>query len=351
LLLSLTHTFGARNDNVAFLDYFERFYNEIFFPKLLAEGIDTIIHLGDIVDRRKYISYVTLRRMKEMFIDKCDEHNIDLHVLIGNHDIPYKNTNEINSMKELFDGSHVNYYSEPTTVDFGGQPILLMPWINVQNYAEALQAMRDTPAQVMMSHLEVAGAMMDRGNRNEHGMDVSLFTKFETVYSGHFHHKNKIGNVQYLGCPYEMTWIDYQDPKGFHIYDTATRDIEFVRNPYSMFHKAFYNDDGKQIEEITEFDASMYKDTFVKVIKMNCDNPYWFDLFMDKIYKANPIQIQVVDDNLNLNLESEEDIVDEAEDTITIMSKYIESMPDNIPKQKLDFLMRSLYNEALSAGL
>jgi DNA repair exonuclease SbcCD nuclease subunit len=349
-LITDTH-FGARNDNVAFLDYFERFYNEIFFPKLVAEGIDTIIHLGDIVDRRKYISYVTLRRMKEMFIDKCNEHNINLHVLIGNHDVPYKNTNDVNSMKELFDGSHVNYYSEPQTVEFDGQPILLMPWINFQNYHDALQAMDDTPAQIMMSHLEVSGAMMDRGNKNEHGMDVSLFKKFETVYSGHFHHKNKIGNVQYLGCPYEMTWIDYQDAKGFHIYDTDTRDIEFVRNPYSIFHKIFYNDTGKPVEEITDFDASMYENTFVKVIKVNCENPYWFDLFMDKIYKSNPVQIQVVDDNLNLNLESDDDIVDEAEDTLTIMGKYIEAMPEGTPKKKLDSLMRSLYNEALSIGL
>ena len=349
-LITDTH-FGARNDNVAFLDYFEKFYENEFFPTLLERGIDTIIHLGDIVDRRKYISYVTLRRMKDMFIDKCNEHNIKLHVIIGNHDVPYKNTNDVNSMRELFDGSHVNYYDTPETVDFDGHPILIMPWINNENYAHALSVMDETPAQVMMSHLEVNGAMMDRGNRNEHGMDVNLFRKFETVYSGHFHHKNKVGNVQYLGCPYEMTWIDYQDPKGFHIYDTDTRDIEFIRNPYSMFHKVFYNDDGKTVEEITDFDASIYQNTFVKVVKVNCDNPYWFDLFMDKIYKSNPVQIQVVDDNLNLNLESEDEIVNEAEDTITIMSNYIEAMPDTIPKKKLDSLMRSLYNEALSIGL
>lgn len=348
-LITDTH-FGARNDNIAFLDYFERFYNEVFFPHLLAEGVDTIIHLGDIVDRRKYISYVTLRRMKEMFIDKCDEHNIDLHVIIGNHDVPYKNTNEINSMKELFRDANVKSYDKPATVNFDGHDILIMPWINPQNYADALQAMEDTPAQVMMAHLEVAGALMDRGNVNSHGMEVSTFRKFETVYSGHFHHKNKIGNVQYLGCPYEMTWIDYQDPKGFHIYDTDSREIEMVRNPFSMFHKLFYSDDGKTVEELLDFDASPYTNTFIKVIKQNCDNPYWFDLYMDKVMKANPINIQVVDDNLNLNLDSEDDIVDEAEDTITIMSKYINQLPDSIPKKELDILMKSLYNESLSVN-
>jgi len=349
-LITDTH-FGARNDNAAFLDYFEKFYEEIFFPHLDAEGINTIIHLGDIVDRRKYISYVTLRRMKDMFIDQCEKRNIDLHVIIGNHDVPYKNTNEINSMKELFGGSHVKYYWKPETVFFDDFRILLMPWINAQNFDEAMDAINNTIASHCFGHLDITGAMMDRGNKNEHGMSHKYFDKFELVCSGHFHHKNKYSNIQYLGCPYEMTWIDYQDPKGFHVFDTATRELEFVRNPYSMFHKVFYNDDGKDFEEIRNFDASMYENTFVKVIKMNCDNPYWFDVFMDKIVKANPINIQVVDDNLNLNLESAEDLVDEAEDTITIMSNYIQQMPDNVPKTKLDSLMRSLYNEAMSLGL
>ena len=349
-LITDTH-FGARNDNLAFLDYFEKFYEKHFFPYLDKHNITTIIHLGDIVDRRKYISYVTLRRMKEMFIDKCAEHNIDLHVIIGNHDVPYKNTNEINSMMELFRDSNVNSYSEPKTLTFDGHDILIMPWINYQNYADAVKAMDETPAQVMFGHLEVQGAFMDRGNRNDHGMDVNMFNKFDLVCSGHFHHKNKIQNVQYLGCPYEITWIDYQDPKGFHIYDTDTRELDFIRNPNSMFHKVFYSDDNKTIEEILDFDFDSYANTYVKVIRQNCDNPYWFDLFMDKLVKSNPINIQVVDDNLNLQLDSDEDLVDEAEDTVSIMSKYIDQMPETIPKKKLDTLMRSLYNEAISLGL
>jgi DNA repair exonuclease SbcCD nuclease subunit len=349
-LITDTH-FGARNDSTPFLDYFDKFYSEVFFPYLDDNNIDCIVHLGDIVDRRKYISYVTLRRMKAMFIDQCEKRNIDLHIIIGNHDVPFRNTNEINSMKELFQNTSVNYYSNPETVKFGGNEILLMPWINNSNFAEAQLEMHNTKAQVMFGHLEVAGAMMDRGNRNDHGLPITTFDKFDIVYSGHFHHKNKIGNVQYLGCPYEITWIDYQDPKGFHIYDTEERSLDFQRNPYSMFHKLFYSDDGKDLEDILKIEFNSYSNTYVKVIKQNCENPYWFDVFMEELSKANPLHIQVVDDNLNLNLESNSEIIDEAEDTLTIMSKYIKVLPDNVPKKKLDLLMSSLYNEALTLNL
>lgn len=344
-LITDTH-WGVRNDSAAFLDYFEKFYNEQFFPELASRGIKTIVHLGDIVDRRKYISYVTLRKMKEVFIDRCSREGIDLHVLIGNHDVPYKNTNEVNSMQELFDKNSVKYYSSPATIDLGA-PILMMPWINNSNYAEALDAMEKTKAQVMFGHLEVAGCLMERGRINDHGMSIDAFKKFDVVASGHFHHRSITNNVYYLGAPYEMTWGDYADPKGFHIFDTEERTFEFIKNPYSLFQKIFYSDVDKEQKEILDVNFEQYRGSYIKVIKQESSNPYWFDLFMDELYKVEPLHIQVVDDHMNLNLEDDDDIVNEAEDTVTILSKYIDTLPDNVPKKELDNLMRSLYNEAI----
>jgi len=344
-LITDTH-WGARNDSQVFLDYFSKFHDELFFPYLEEYGIDTIIHLGDIVDRRKYINYTTLRRLKDKFINRCVDMNLDLHVIIGNHDVPYKNTNEINSMKELFDQHNVKFYDEPETVEFDGIDILLMPWINNSNYAHAVDCMKSTTAPVMMGHLEISGMMMMRGMANEHGMDMEMFKRFEHVFSGHFHHKNSKDNIHYLGCPYEITWSDYQDPKGFHIYDTDTREVEFIRNPFSMFHKVYYDDEGKSMEDFTNIDFSEYRDTYVKVVKQTVNNPYWFDMMLDNLYKHEPINIRIVEDTINLGLE-DDDVVNEAEDTVTILSKYIENMSDDVPKKKLDNLMRTLYNEAI----
>jgi len=345
-LVTDTH-WGVRNDNLSFLDYFDRFYSNVFFPELDKRGIHTVLHLGDIVDRRKYISYVTLRRLKEGFIEPCANRGIDLHVIVGNHDVPYKNTNEINAMQELFDATDVKYYSEVAEVLFDDVPHAIIPWINNGNYASTMEFMQSTEAQVVFGHFEIAGCLMDRGNMNEHGMKISDFKRFDRVMSGHFHHKSTTGNIDYLGCPYELTWSDYQDPKGFHIYDTETRQLEFIRNPYSMFNKVFYNDEGKTLDELLDQDFRAYEGTYVKVVKHSNGNPYWFDKFMDKLLKVEPISIQVVEDHLNLDIEDDDDLVNEAEDTMTILSKYIDGMPDNVPKKKLDSLMKSLYNEAL----
>jgi DNA repair exonuclease SbcCD nuclease subunit len=344
-LITDTH-WGARNDSQHFLEYFTKFHDELFFPYLEEYGIKHIIHLGDIVDRRKYINYITLRRLKDKFINRCIDSGIDLRVTIGNHDVPYKNTNEINSMQELFDQHNVHFHSSPETVTYDGTDILLMPWVNNSNYPEALKAMEETSASIMMGHLEISGMLMMRGMANEHGMNMDKFKKFEMVFSGHFHHKNSKENIHYLGTPYEITWSDYKDPKGFHIFDTDTRELEFIRNPFSMFHKVYYSDEGKTAADYLNLDFSEYRNTYVKVVKQTVNNPYWFDTMLDQLYKAEPVNIQIVEDALNLDID-DGDIVDEAEDTVTILSNYIDSMSNEIPKKRLDNLMRTLYNEAI----
>ncbi len=155
---------------------------------------------------------------------------------------------------------------------------------------------------------------------NDHGFDSKLFDKFDVVMSGHFHHKSTKGNINYLGAPYEMTWSDYNDPRGFHIFDTESRELTFIQNPFPMFHKVLYDDVNKTMEEVIEQDFSGFSNSFVKLIVRNKTNPYWFDIVVDKIEKTGVLDLQIVEDHLNLDLEDDADIVDEAEDTLVQFS-------------------------------
>jgi DNA repair exonuclease SbcCD nuclease subunit len=351
-IITDTH-FGARNDNQLFNEYFEKFYSEVFFPYIKKHNIKTIFHLGDIMDRRKFINYITLDKFKKMFIKQAMELELDLHIILGNHDVFYRNTNEINAIDQLFNGhEYINsgkmkFYSKTTEIVFDGTKLLFVPWINSSNYQESIELIQSTDAQILFGHLELSGFDMYRGMKNMHGMDTKPFSKFELVASGHFHHKSTKGNINYLGCPYEINWNDYNDRRGFHIFDSDKRSLTFHQNPYKMFFKVWYDDSEKHIEEIIEStDFTRFKDRIVKIVVQNKTNSYWFDLFLDKIYKESPNHVTIIEENRQLENILESEIINEAEDTLTILNNYIKALELSVDRPALQKELTSLYMDA-----
>lgn len=343
-----TH-YGARGDSASFSNFFAKFYSDVFFPYLDEHNITTVLHLGDVFDRRKYINFASLKHCKEYFFDQLAKRSIKTHIIAGNHDTFFKNTNEVNSPNLLLgEYENIHTYSSPTEVEFEDVKILLMPWICSGNYAECMKALDNTKSQLVFGHFEINGFEMYKGSVNDGGFEPNIFSKFDMVLSGHFHHKSSRQNIHYLGTPYEITWSDYDDQKGFHIFDTETREITFVPNPLRMFYKVWYDDVNKTMEEVIADDFNQYRESIVKVVVKNKANPYWFDLFIEKLEKCGVIDLQVVEDHLNLNLEDDTDIINEAEDTITILNKYVDQLELTADKVKLESLLRSLYNEAVS---
>ena len=346
-LLGDTHI-GARNDNLSFSHFFKKFYEEVFFPYLREHNILHVVQLGDMFDRRKYINFQSLKHGREYLLDPLNK-EFTTWALVGNHDTYYKNTNDVNSLELLLDGYHnINVINTPTEVMFEDKKFLLVPWICQDNEKECMDALVTTDADVTVGHFEINGFEMYRGAVCDEGLDVSVFRRLPMVLSGHFHHKSQNGNIQYLGTPYEITWSDYGDLKGFHIYDTDTGELEFIRNPYTMFHKILYDDTDKTMEQVLDIPYEDYRSTIVKLIVRNKNNPAWFDMIVDKLEKSGVVDIQVVEDHFHLDLEADEDIVNEAEDTLTILNKYVDSLQIQGDRQRLDNLMRNLYHEALS---
>mgnify|MGYP001164871747 FL=1 len=345
-LLNDTHA-GVRNNNQMFAEYQGRFYTEIFFPYLDKHDIKHIIHLGDYFDRRRDVNFYSLHKNHEHFIKPMIDRNITMDLIVGNHDIYFKSTNELNSPDYLLNFDNVNVYKDPITKDYDGLEIALLPWINSENEEEVEEFLQLTTAPFVMSHLEVNGGMMSPGHFHGGGTPASWFERFEGVFSGHFHHKSTLGNIRYFGSQMEFTWNDFGDDKHFHVFDTETREIEAIKNPLKMFHKVFYNDTDETLMTIKKKDFSYLKDTFVKVIVTDKNEPYWFDVFMEELTKVCPADLKVVEDHSNLDVLNEDELVGEAEDTLTILTKHIESLNIDGDKTKLDSLMRSLYSESL----
>ena len=343
-LITDTH-FGARNDSLIFSDFFRKFYENVFFPTLKERGITDVIHLGDVVDRRKFINYKTLNSMKDILFVPLKEMGGNIKLIIGNHDIYYKNTLAVNSMTELTKGMpHVTVYDKPTEVSLtDDHKVLFVPWICDDNEEETKELIEKTRTKVAFGHLHLEGIEQNKGSFSIDGYSPSMYKAFQRVFSGHFHHRSTTGNITYLGNPYEITWSDYNDKRGFHIYDTETMEIEFIENPYSMFYKIYYND-----EKNDYGDLSKYENCYVKIIIENKDNSYMFQVLMDKLVDVGVGHISVVDNLFDIedmgdDIENMEDV----EDTMSVIKSCVESLQiEN--KESLNLLMQNLYNEALT---
>ena len=346
-LITDTH-WGIRNDSIIQHNHMKKFLDDVFYPTLHANRITDVYHLGDLVDRRKYINFNTARRMREDFLDTLQGMQINMHIIAGNHDTYYKNTNDLNALDEMLFAKYDNIqiYTNPIETFPAGKPILLLPWICDENRERSINAIKNTKAQIVLGHLELAGFDLFRGHKNDHGDDPRIFDKFDLVCSGHYHTRSNNGSIFYLGSPVQFTWSDYNDTKGFHILDTQTRELSFITNPNNIFHKHFYDDLNREMDDILNFDCGVYKDGYVKVVVKNKTNPYWFDIVIDRIEKSGVADLQVVEDHLNLNLEEDNDIINEAEDTMTILHKYINGLTISVEKNRVENIIQNLYTEA-----
>lgn len=327
---------GVRNDSPMFLEYFTRFYREQFFPYLKEHDIKTVVHLGDLVDRRKYINYTTANVMRNEYLTPSQELGLDTRIIVGNHDTFYKDTNEINALREIVMGKNgFKVYSNPADAVFDGLNCLMLPWICPENQAQSMDMIKNFKGKVVFSHLELAGFEMSKGQLMEHGMDAAIFKKYKAVYSGHYHHKSSKGNIHYLGAPYEMTWVDYEDPKGFHILDTDTLKLEFIQNPLKMHQKIHY-DNGTETEEV--------EGKIVRLIVHDKGDLKKFDKFVQKFGET---EIKIIDEHLNFDpTDSKKLEVENVGDTLKILTDYVSDLEVNVDKKQLNKLLKELYAEA-----
>ena len=332
--------FGARKGADYIHNYFKKFYDNTFFPYLEKNKIDTIMDMGDTFDNRRNIDLATLEWSKKNYYDRLQAMGITVHTIVGNHTAYYKDTNEINTVELLLkEYKNVKVYSEPTNINLGGLDILLLPWINEENKLKTLEMMNTTKASVIMGHLELNGFVATRGHTMEHGMDTKVFDKFYRVYSGHYHTRSNNGKIYYLGNPYEMFWNDVKDTRGFHIFDTKTIEHTPVDNPYRLFYNLYYEDTNYKL-----FDTREYKDKIIKVVVKKKTDQKQFEKFIDKLYNSGIQDLKIIE-NFVLN-ESEDFEVEETENTIGILNRYIDESEFEGDKTLIKGILQQIYSEA-----
>ena len=342
-ILNDTHC-GIRNSSEIFLNNAERFYNDVFFPECEKHGIKQIVHLGDYYDHRKFVNFKALNHNRRIFLDQIRKRGMSMDIIPGNHDTFYKNTNELNSLKECLGHymNEVHIIMEPTVMQYDSLKLGLLPWICQDNYDLCMNFIRDCRADWIGSHLDLNGFEVMRGLTNKHGMDPKLFSRFEMVLSGHYHCSSKKDNIWYLGSQMEFFWSDAHDAKYFHILDTVTREMIKIRNPYTLFEKILYNDE--------EMDYNNYNkdltNKFVKVIVVNKTDPFIFDRFIDNIQNQKIYELKIAENFNEFIGANVEDENMSFEDTAEIVDTYIDAVDTDLDKNKIKVEMRQLMTEA-----
>ena len=345
-IINDTHC-GIRNSSEIFIKDQERFYSEVFFPYLKENNIKQILHLGDYYDHRKFVNFKALNSNRKVFLDTLKSEGIHMDIIPGNHDVFYKNTNDLCSLKELlgYYTSNVNIVMKPKVLDYDGLKIGVVPWINSENYTESIDFIKRCPASILGAHLELIGFDLMPGMPNTHGMSSEIFERFELVMSGHFHTKSNQGNIHYLGNQMEFTWSDCNDPKYFHILDTETRELTPVRNPNTLFKKVFYNDEKI---DYNNYDTSFLKDKFVKVVVVKKTDPFTFDRLIDRIQNEDIHELKIAETFEEFTGDNVEDESISVEDTTELLDSYVEAVETDLDKGRIKNLMRTLYVEAQS---
>lgn len=336
---------GIRNSSEIFLDNAGKFYADVFFPYCKEHEIKQVLHLGDYYDHRKFVNFKALNRNRKHFLEPLRDLGMSMDILLGNHDVYHKNTNDLNSLKELLGHfmNEINLVLEPTVLEYGNLRMALLPWINKENYEESVRFVENCKADFLSGHLELNGFDLMKGIKHNHGMDHKIFSRFERVFSGHFHTKSEQDNVLYLGSQLEFSWSDAHDPKYFHVLDTDTRELTPVLNPHTLHEKIVYDDTNM---DYGDYNLDHLDQKFVKVVVVNKSDIFTFDRFIDRIQSKDIHELKIAENFSEFIGENVDDEKVSVEDTSNLLDSYVDAVETDLDRDRIKMNMKKLLTEA-----
>lgn len=302
--------FGIKNNNHFFIENQFNYLQSSFFPFILKNKIKNVFILGDIFDNKKTIDVFTLNKVISFF-NWFEENEINVYVIEGNHDIYYTTTNVISSVFCLLEKfKYIHIIKDFEYFNFDGITIGFCSWLNedkLNKFKKSNKSFHDwlleeysfkcniKKIDVLCCHLEINDFEITPNQICDFGLSKNVFSDFDKVFSGHFHKKNTIGNITYIGSLFETSWNDYNIDKGFCIFDTKTSKLRFHKNKDRLFVKLFINDDN-----ITTIDS--YKNKIIKITLSLTDKDK-DDYVISKLQSNNiDVELKVIEhESININ--------------------------------------------------
>lgn len=332
-ILGDTH-FGARNANKHYHEYFAKFYKD-FFEFIDKNQIKEFIQLGDLFDVRKHVDTWVLNWCKSTFINACVERNLLCHVIVGNHDIHFRESLEVNTPSLILSEwpDTFNVISSPKEIVVDGKTFLLVPWIAKSNKQQIEEAISKTKAQYLCGHFEFDGFEMHRGSLAKSHLKHTDFSKFDKIISGHYHTKSEKDNVLYTGTPYETTWIDANDPKGFFVFDTKSEKFEFVKNQHTLHEYV-------RFPEVRSVEGKIVRGMIDDITDRTA-----IDKWKEELISYAPYEIKFLEKSVAVAGSST--VETKIKTTEELISDYIDTIETDLDKDLIRQKMMTLYQQAL----
>ena len=344
LLLGDTHLgLGFPNKTDHWFKVHQEYFQDFLLPLLKKELTkdDIIVHLGDLFDNRSVVPINILNYAQNLLEEMAQI--CPVHIIIGNHDLYTKATNDVNTVKLYKYIPNITVYEEPTKIDFMGKSILMLPWVEKRkNQIEILKQF--SGCDYLFCHSDLNGAKMHLtsvAHKNHDKIDVEEFSGYKGVYSGHIHINQVNKNFTFVGNLFEMDRNDLGNQKGIFILDVIEGSERFVPNLVSPKYKKVYLRTEEDILSLDGVSTKDYIDLFISNSLLINNRKLRRKLEM-MLESGNFASVEYLDD-ITIEKAERGEIVNEntsedSEDGIipTIQLEYTEMIREYINNQKYD---------------
>ena len=235
---------GVRNNSLEWSEIQRDFLLNFFLKEVDRSGFDPeqdiLLQVGDWNHVRESTNVRIHQASLEIAAKLCAKFKKGVYVILGNHDVYYKDRNDTHSLKG-YDLMFKNFFvfEKPKLLTINSHQVLLLPWN--EDHEELKQVIASHSPDLVFCHADFKGFNLNPVTKLEHGLELSEISNVKRIYSGHIHIRQEKGNVLYVGTPYEMDRGDRGNLKGFYILDLSGDSVkeEFIKNDFSPRYVKF----------------------------------------------------------------------------------------------------------------
>ena len=202
-----------------------------------------IVNGGDSFNTRGVIPTSCLDVASKCFME-WHEAGLKQVIIVGNHDQEDRG-GLVHPMK-VFEKFGWIVVDRPKVLN----GIAFFPYLKIDEIEKFLKSNKLKQCRTAVVHWGIRGAKRNDTNTDTDGVPLEWLSNFDRVFSGHYHYRNAIGNVQYIGSPFQQNFGEMDQEKGVLLFDTDSGKTwfeEIVGTPKHYEIEVTWDKNGKRV--------------------------------------------------------------------------------------------------------